>query len=97
MTVFYFETLPLGMKKIVFSPFGMRVPTPWASLPRLLANAFIHTSDSDYFHSCLYSCDIPVMGYMAVLASNLMYASCAVRIRVGHSGIVGIAVVPLAL
>ena len=47
MNVLPFGTLPLGMKKIVLFSFGMRVPMPWASMPKLLVNAFIHTSESE--------------------------------------------------
>ena len=85
VTVLPLGTLRLDMKKIVFFPFGMRVPTPWDSLPRLLANASTHISDSGICRNFLYSCDIPVMGSMPVLDSNLMKASCDVRICVARA------------
>ena len=42
VTVLTFGNLPLGMNKIVLFTFGVRVPTPWDSLPRSLVNAFTH-------------------------------------------------------
>ena len=85
VTVVPFGTLPLGMNKIVLFSFGMSVPNPWGSLPRLLANAFIHTSDSETCGNFLYSCDILVMGVMTVLASNFLHAVFSVRICVARA------------
>ena len=70
VTVFPFGTLPLGKKKVVLFPFGMRVPTPWDGLTRSLVNAFIVILAHGPCNHCLYSCDIPVMISMTVLASN---------------------------
>ena len=53
VTVLPFGNFPLGMKKIVLFPFGTRVPTPWGSLPRSSANAFIHILHSEPFPNCL--------------------------------------------
>ena len=85
MTFLPFGTLPLGMKKFLLFPFVMRVTTPWASLPKFLANAFIHTSNSGTCRNFLSSCDIPVMKLMTVLASNLLHALCALSICVGRA------------
>ena len=55
VTVFPFGNLPLGMKKILLFPFGMRIPAPWDSLPRSLKNNFIYILASGTFRDCLYS------------------------------------------
>ena len=80
VTVLSLGTLPLGMKKMVFFPFGMRVTNPWASLPRSLMNYFIHISLSVPPCNCFYSYYIPEMGLITVLASKWLHASCDVRI-----------------
>ena len=100
VTVLPLGNLPLGMKKIMLFPFGMRVPTPRDSLPRSLVNAFIHTYDSGPCRIFLFSCDIPVMVSMTALASKLLHASCDVRFlwpgRIwGRSVITGIVLVSL--
>ena len=82
MTVLPFGNLPLGMKKIVLFPFGMRVPKLLASLPRSLVNYFIHISASEPCRNCLYYCDITVMISMTELASKWIHDSCAVSICV---------------
>ena len=76
--------LTLGMNKIALFPFGMRISTPWDSLPRSLVNAFVHTYESGPCRNCVYSCDIPVMELMPVLASNFLHASCDVGVCVAR-------------
>ena len=51
VTVFPLGTSPLGMKKVVLFPLGMRVTTTWASFPRSLVNAFIYISASGPCHN----------------------------------------------
>ena len=85
VTVLPFGDLPLGMKKTVLLYLGMRTPNTWDSLPRSLANEFIHIYASGPFHNCLYSCDIPVMRSMTLLSLKCLHASCAVRICVARA------------
>ena len=108
VNVFPLGTLPLGMRKMILFPFGMRVTNPWDILPRSLANSFIHISASGYLRNYLYYCNIPVMVSITSLASKWIHASCAVRICVYRAYLeavflswdsrgAGIAVPPLAL
>ena len=84
VTVLTFDTLPLSMKKIVLSPFGMRVLVPWDSLPRSLMNSFIQIYASGPCQNLSYSCNIPMMGFITALAFNWMHAVRAVRICVAR-------------
>ena len=82
VTVLTLVKLSLGMKKVVLFPFGMRLPNPWASLPRSLINAVTHVSASSSTIKCFYSCGIPVTGSITSLASKWIHVLCAVRICV---------------
>ena len=89
VTILPFGGFTLGMNKIVLFPFGMRVPTPWACLPRSFSNAFTHISESGPCRNLLYSCNIPVVVLITSLASNLLNVLCAVRICVARAVIFG--------
>ena len=73
------------MKKIVLFPLEIHIITPWDSLPGSLVNAFIHISASGTCRNCLYSCNIPVMRLINVLASKWMHDSCYMRICVARA------------
>ena len=82
VNVFSLGPVPLVMKKIVLLPFGMRLPTPWATMSRSLTNTMTHVFDSVPLRNCLYYCDIPVTGSITSLALKWLHASCNVRICV---------------
>ena len=77
--------LPLGMKKMVLFPFGMRITASWASMTRSLSNYLNHVYI--YGTQCifLYYCDIPAMESITALASKWLNASCSVSICVDRT------------
>ena len=68
VTVLPYGTLSLGMKKMVFVPDGILVPTPCASRPISFANEFYQMALVCPLTRCLYSSDAPVVGSMTTFA-----------------------------
>ena len=62
VTVLPDSTFPLGMKKMVFVPDNILVPTPCASRTILFANEFYQMDLVGPLIRCLYSSDSPVVG-----------------------------------
>ena len=68
VTVIPAGTLSLGMKNMVFVPYGILVPTPCASRPISFANEFPQIALVGPLIRCLYSSDSPVVGSMKTFA-----------------------------
>ena len=80
VTCLWAGTVYLLTKRVVLFPFGIRIPTPCTSLPRLFANAVSHNFFAGVRIKCLYSCKSPAASSTTTLhkftPANALRAVC---------------------